>query len=148
MASPTVQTGFAELLKKAVAEPGILSKAYSQFHNYSLGNILLAAFQCAAGQIPIGPMATFQRWKELGRWVRKGEKAITLCQPVTIRKAAEQPNGQDAEEVSRTVGHTMTGFGRFSGLQPKNLGFHSQLGRPTPSAWRSDRGRVRQRRCW
>jgi hypothetical protein len=30
-------------------------------------------------------MATFQKWKELGRYVRKGEKALTLCQPITIK---------------------------------------------------------------
>jgi antirestriction protein ArdC len=34
-------------------------------------------------------MATFPRWKELGRYVRKGEKAITLCQPVTVRRTAD-----------------------------------------------------------
>ena len=31
-------------------------------------------------------MATYPRWKELGRYVRKGEKAITLCQPVTVTR--------------------------------------------------------------
>jgi hypothetical protein len=34
-------------------------------------------------------MATFPRWKELGRHVRKGEKAITLCQPVTVKRPAD-----------------------------------------------------------
>ena len=34
-------------------------------------------------------MATFPKWKELGRYVRKGEKAITLCQPVTVKRPAE-----------------------------------------------------------
>ena len=38
--------GFAELLQKAVTEPGTLSSAYSQFHTHSLGNVLLAAVQC------------------------------------------------------------------------------------------------------
>ncbi len=46
--------------------------------------------QCAEREIPPGPMATFPRWKELGRHVRKGQKAITLCMPITIkRKRAE-----------------------------------------------------------
>ena len=36
---------WADLLQRAVSEPGILSTAYSQFHNYSLGNVLLAAFR-------------------------------------------------------------------------------------------------------
>ncbi len=80
---------FADLLRTAVTEPGILSSAYSQFHNYSLGKVLLAAGQCHARQMPLGPMATYVRWRELGRHVRKGEKALTLCQPVTIKVKAD-----------------------------------------------------------
>ena len=33
---------FAELLQKAVTEPGTISQAYRQFHSFSLGNQLLA----------------------------------------------------------------------------------------------------------
>src|SRR5215510_6668739 len=80
----TPAPSFAELLASAVTEPGILSSAYQQFHNYSIGNQLLAWSQCLQRGMQPGPMATFPRWKELGRYVRKGEKAITLCQPVTI----------------------------------------------------------------
>lgn len=89
MATP-ITPAFAELLATAVTEPGTLSSAYSQFHNYSLGNVLLAWVQCHARKILPGPMATYPRWKELGRHVRKGEKAITLCQPVTIRRKADE----------------------------------------------------------
>jgi hypothetical protein len=32
----SITPAFAELLQKAVTEPGILSSAYSQFHTYSL----------------------------------------------------------------------------------------------------------------
>lgn len=91
---------FAELLRQAVTEPGTLSRAYSQFHAFSLGNVLLAAVQCAVREIPLGPMATFQRWKELGRHVRKGEKALTLCQPVTIRRQ-DETSGGEAEVLVR-----------------------------------------------
>ena len=79
---------FADLLQQAVAEPGILSDAYQRFHQYSLGNQLLAVAQCHDRGLPLGPMATYPRWKELGRWVRKGEKALTLCMPVTVKKPA------------------------------------------------------------
>ena len=72
--------------RRAVNEPGIVSAAYRQFHNYSIGNQLLAWAQCLARGIQPGPMATFPKWKELGRYVRKGEKAITLCQPVTVKR--------------------------------------------------------------
>ena len=74
---------FAGLLRSAVEEPGTLSGAYRQFHNYSLGNQLLAMFQCQARGLKPGPMATYPRWKELGRHVKRGEKALTLCMPIT-----------------------------------------------------------------
>ena len=76
---------WSELLHKAVTEPGVISQAFSRFHNYSLGNQLLALQQCQMRHIEPGPIATFPRWKELGRHVRKGEKAITLCMPVTFQ---------------------------------------------------------------
>ena len=90
MDTSTSQIGFADLLSRAVNEPGIISSAYRQFHNYSLGNILLAAVQCAQRGLALGPMATYPRWKALERQVRKGEKALTLCQPVTIKRKAEE----------------------------------------------------------
>ena len=99
MASLTTPAAFSDLLQRAVIEPGILSSAYRQFHTYSLGNVLLAAVQCGARGIPLGPMATFPKWKELGRHVKRGEKAITLCQPVTIRKAAETEEAGDDDAI-------------------------------------------------
>ena len=81
-------TAFADLLERAVNEPGIVSAAYRQFHNYSLGNQLSAAAQCLARGLQPGPMATYPKWRELGRHVRKGEQAITLCQPVTIKRSS------------------------------------------------------------
>ena len=80
MTRPTPKA-FADLLQSAVTEPGILSQAYSQFHSYSLGNQLLAMMQCHQRGIEPGPMATYPRWRELGRHVKRGEKALTLCMP-------------------------------------------------------------------
>jgi antirestriction protein ArdC len=97
MATPAPAT-FAQLLEHAVNEPGILSSAYRQFYGYSLGNVLLALSQCLARGIQPGPIATFQRWKELGRFVRRGEKAITLCRPVTVKRTT--PGDDDTEQTS------------------------------------------------
>jgi antirestriction protein ArdC len=95
---------WADLLQSAVNEPGTISAAYSQFHNYSLGNQILAWVQCRARGLQPGPLATFVRWKELGRYVRRGEKALTLCQPVTIkRKADEQTEGAEEAVFTRFV---------------------------------------------
>src|SRR5262245_57061483 len=88
---------FADLLRSAVTEPGILSSAYQQFHTYSIGNQLLAWLQCLQRGMQPGPMATFPRWKELGRYVRKGEKAITLCQPVTIKRSVDPTDDETNE---------------------------------------------------
>jgi antirestriction protein ArdC len=55
-------------------------------------------FQCHARGITPGPIATFPRWKELGRHVRRGEKALTLCQPVTIKRE----RASEGEEVEDT----------------------------------------------
>jgi len=96
--TPSVAS-FADLLASAVAEPGTISSAYQQFHDYSIGNQLLAWSQCLGRGISPGPMATFPRWKELGRSVRKGEKAITLCQPVTLRQQVDDAEPIEAEGV-------------------------------------------------
>ncbi len=100
MLRPTPKA-FAELLQSAVTEPGILSRAYSQFHTYSLGNQLLAMMQCHEREIEPGPMATYPRWQELGRHVKRGEKALTLCMPVTIKRKAEPGDADDAEVFTR-----------------------------------------------
>src|SRR5688572_33306325 len=87
---------FTQLLEQAVKEPGFISRAYSAFHNYSLGNQLLALAQCLQRGITPGPIAIFVGWKGKGRYVRKGEKAITLCQPVTVkRRRDEEDEGDD-----------------------------------------------------
>ncbi len=91
---------WAALLQRAVTEPGIISSAYTQFHGYSIGNQLLAWSQCIQREIPLGPMATFVRWKELGRHVKRGQKALTLCQPVTIRRQ-DEAEGEEAEILIR-----------------------------------------------
>jgi antirestriction protein ArdC len=93
---------FAELLTQAVTEPGVIASAYRQFHSYSLGNQLLAWSQCLERGLQPGPLATYQRWKEFGRQVRKGEKALVLCMPVTIKRKT-QDETDDAEVFTRFV---------------------------------------------
>jgi antirestriction protein ArdC len=104
MTSGTVNAPqFVDLLSRALSEPGVVSRAYSAFHGYSLGNQLLAWVQCAERGILPGPIATFMGWKDKGRYVRKGEKAITLCQPVTCKRKANtdqpaEPQEPDADQ--------------------------------------------------
>ena len=87
---------FADLLQSAVTEPGIVLGAYSAFHSYSLGNQLLAWSQCLQRQITPGPISTFNGWKEKGRHVRRGEKALALCRLVTVKRTTT--TSDDGEE--------------------------------------------------
>jgi hypothetical protein len=100
--APSV-VSFADLLRSAVSDPGVLSAAYRQFHNYSLGNQLLAWSQCIDRNIQPGPIASFMGWKEKGRHVKKGEKAITLCMPVTVKHARETETGDDVDVFTRFI---------------------------------------------
>jgi hypothetical protein len=85
-----MDTNFADLLRSAVSEPGIISQAYTAFHGYSIGNQLLALAQCVERGIAPGPISTFMGWKEKGRYVKRGEKALTLCMPVTVKKVKNE----------------------------------------------------------
>lgn len=76
---------WSRLLVEAISRPGLMLAAYSHFHNYSVGNQLLAFAQCSERGIEPGPIATFQTWKQRGRFVRKGEKALVLCMPMTFK---------------------------------------------------------------
>ena len=89
----------ADLLQAAVSEPGILSQAYRQFHTYSLGNQLLAWGQCLEREIQPGPINTFPGWKSLGRWVKRGEKAITLCMPITVKRRQSDPDPDEPDQM-------------------------------------------------
>lgn len=93
----TTPAAWALLLAEAVSRPGLLLEAYSAFHQYSIGNQLLALSQCRQRSLQPGPLSTFPGWIEKGRYVRKGERALTLCMPVTVKGA-----GEPGEEESFT----------------------------------------------
>lgn len=86
---------FADLLRRALTEPGVVSRAYTAFHDYSVGNQLLALAQCDERGIPPGPIATFMGWRNKGRHVRKGEKAVVLCMPITAKRKADVQADRD-----------------------------------------------------
>src|SRR5437870_1536632 len=90
---------FRQPLEEAVTKPGTLMRAYALFWNYSLGNQILALIQANKRGLTLGPIASFNRWKELGRHVKRGEKAIELCMPVTVKRTVTEtgPDGTDAE---------------------------------------------------
>jgi antirestriction protein ArdC len=98
----TDHANWQELLVEAVNEPGRIMAAYTAFHNYSIGNALLALSQCLQRNLAPGPLNTYRGWKELGRYVKKGEQALTLCMPVTSKKKRTNPESKLPEEHALT----------------------------------------------
>jgi len=94
---------WSALLVEAVNKPGMIMKAYSNFHAYSIGNQILALVQCQIRGIEPGPINTFPGWQALGRSVKRGERALILCMPITRKVRDEQEKDQsDSENGERT----------------------------------------------
>src|SRR5262249_33196817 len=70
-------------------------KAIGRFHRYSLHNVLLIASQNPNASYVAG----LRTWNELGRFVKKGEKAIMILAPI-VRKVE---NSEEREEISRPI---------------------------------------------
>lgn len=66
------------------------------FHTYSLGNVLLILGQCPEAT----RVAGFRKWQELGRQVRKGEKALKIFGYSTKRIPVDVEN-QDEDPTAR-----------------------------------------------
>lgn len=96
------QHAWGELLRHAVATPGLMHRAYNAFHNYSVGNQLLALVQCEERGITPGPIATYQGWLEKGRQVQRGERALILCMPLK-RKLRADAAAEAVEVISAFV---------------------------------------------
>jgi antirestriction protein ArdC len=97
-----------QLLIEAVTTPGKILDAYRLFHNYSLGNALLALIQCSQRGMTPGPINTYQGWKEMGRQVQKGQKALSLVMPITCKKRTTTDDAQGDDQ--QAAGATFTRF--------------------------------------
>lgn len=102
--------------------------AVSRFHRYSFGNCLLIAIQ----RPDATHVAGFQRWKELGRFVKKGETGIAILAPLVYKRASTDEAQTTAEterdshvlrgfkvvhvfDVSQTEGQALPEFARIEG---------------------------------
>jgi antirestriction protein ArdC len=99
----------------------------SRFYEYSWGNCVLISRQ----RPDATRVAGFQRWKKLGRYVKKGEKGIFILAPVIRRtKQAEEASKDDPHvtrlnvcgfraayvfDVSQTEGKELAEFSRIDG---------------------------------
>lgn len=82
-----------ELIEALLTVRGELGSSYSRFHRYSTRNLGFLAMQGC----PMEPVATFNRWKELGRQVQRGEKAYSILRPIQVKVRGEQDGDQDDE---------------------------------------------------
>lgn len=93
---------WSSLLVEAVNKPGMIMEAYSAFHNYSIGNQILALGQCQLRGLEPGPINTFPGWQALGRTVKRGERALLLCMPITRKVRNEESQDNETENRDRT----------------------------------------------
>lgn len=85
----------AEALKQGKSEALVrYLDTLSKFHRYSFGNCLLICLQRPEATLVAG----FHRWKQLGRWVKKGEVGIAILAPLVRRKRSDD-EAQDEREV-------------------------------------------------
>ncbi|MFH0134786.1 ArdC-like ssDNA-binding domain-containing protein, partial [Variovorax sp. VaC1] len=105
-----VGTEFSHILQEALTKPGIVNEAYRAFRNYSIGNQILAAIQLSAKGLPLSPIASFNAWKEKGRSVKKGEKAISLFMPVPVKSRAKSSAAAAIADSDDAQGGTFNVF--------------------------------------
>ena len=87
-----VQEGKSETLTAYLA-------AMSRFRNYSFGNILAIARQRPAAT----RVAGYGAWKELGRFVKRGEKGIQILAPMTGYRRRKDDAKRESDEKQRPV---------------------------------------------
>lgn len=70
-----------------------------RFHHYSFGNVLLIAIQ----RPDATHVAGFHAWKKLGRYVKKGEKGITILAPLVYKRKGEVTDDSSSKESASAV---------------------------------------------
>jgi len=71
--------------------------AMARFHNYSFGNIVAIARQKPAAT----RVAGFRAWKEMGRFVKRGEKGIQILAPMTGYRRRDEATEQEREREEK-----------------------------------------------
>lgn len=73
--------------------------AMARFHSYSFGNILAIARQRPTAS----RVAGFSTWKELGRFVKRGEKGIQILAPVVGHRRTKNDQEEQTDQKPRPV---------------------------------------------
>lgn len=78
----------------------------AKFHHYSFGNVLMIVCQ----RPDATHVAGFHTWRQLGRFVKKGEKGIVIIAPMSIRpKQTDQATGAADSESTGSESPSTTG---------------------------------------
>ena len=80
---------------------GKYMKTMKDFHNYSLGNLILAHFQLmernGIDSEGIDLLGSYKLWQKKGRQVRKGEKALYILAP-RFKEIVDEETGEVVEK--------------------------------------------------
>lgn len=93
----------------------------AKFHRYSFGNVLLILSQ----KPDATHVAGFGTWKQMGRFVKKGEKGIVIIAPMSIRPKEEEAGTQPAERARPIL--------RFRGVYVFDVSQTDGQGLPEPA---------------
>jgi antirestriction protein ArdC len=81
---------WSALIEVALSMPGSVGDTYNRFYEYSFMNQVLLMMQGISE-----PVATYNKWTELGRQVRKGSKAYVINRPIVIKRKSEDEETPD-----------------------------------------------------
>ena len=126
-AKKLAETGIANLAKALEQGKSETLTAYlasmAKFHRYSPGNIMLIMMQ----RPDATHVAGYHTWKQLDRYVKKGEKGIVIVAPMSIRKKDQEAGPERNDErilrfrathvfdISQTEGTPLPEFVRVQG---------------------------------
>ncbi|WP_425005790.1 ArdC-like ssDNA-binding domain-containing protein [Mycolicibacterium sp. S3B2] len=115
----------AELLNEALTAPGRMGDTFSRFHNYSFLNQMWLLQQGASE-----PLASYARWKSLGRQVVKGASAYYILRPITVKTKELDDDGQPKK---------ITRFKPVKGAFPYSMTEGEEPPEVEPREWSKDR---------
>lgn len=79
------QVEWVKLLDEALHMPPGAMSSYSRFYDYSMLNKLLLHMQGVEE-----PVATYKRWLDMGRQVKRGSKAKSILRPIAYKEVNDQ----------------------------------------------------------
>ena len=95
---------YSQLLSEVLTKKGTVSACFSMFHNYSINNQFLLYWQLLGRGEQISPVNSYDRWKALGRQVRKGESGMYLWRPISKTQKVKDTETGEEKSVSTLLG--------------------------------------------